>query len=123
MNQGIRAECLVVDDEPAIRRTISLVLQDFGFSVREAGDAETALAAIASERPDAIVADVRLPGMNGVELVRRVREGDGRRDLPIVLISAYEEPREHDADRFVSKPFDIEELAQIVAEMVERNGS
>lgn len=115
--------CLVVDDEPAIRRTISIVLRDLGVTVREAGDAETALVAVADHTPSAIVADVRLPGMNGVELVRRVREKDNTRDITIVLISAYDEPAEHDADLFVSKPFDIEELAEIVVQRIRPDGS
>lgn len=117
----METKCLIVEDEPAILRLVSIILKDLGCDILSAPDAESALEIVARTRPDLIIADVRLPGMNGVQLARRVRDGGGRlSSMPVLLMSAYGEPADHGCDGFLPKPFDIEDLAQFVGPYLAR---
>jgi two-component system nitrogen regulation response regulator GlnG len=107
----------VVEDESAIRRLIVVVLRDLGLETISAPDAETALGMLETASPDLIITDVRLPGMDGVEFTRRVKS-DGERKTPVLLTSAYGEPRGHQGDGFLPKPFDVDTLAEAVASFV-----
>ena len=83
------ARVLVVDDEPDLRWVLRGLFEDAGFEVTEAEDGEKALAAIAAATPDVVLTDVRMPRIQGLELLRELR----RRvpDLPVVLLSAVED--------------------------------
>jgi DNA-binding response OmpR family regulator len=96
---------------------ISAVLRGLGIDTIEVGDAETALAICRERDPSVMVVDVRLPGMDGTDLVHSLRH-DGPSNVPILLISAHGEPTEHEADLFLPKPFDIEDLAALVSILV-----
>jgi CheY-like chemotaxis protein len=110
--------CLVVEDESAIRRLIVVVLRDLGFETLSAPDAETALSLLDKSTPDLIITDVRLPGIDGVEFTRRVRESQRLAGTPVLIMSAYGEPRGHCGDCFIAKPFDVDGLAEVVAPYV-----
>lgn len=105
---------LLVDDEPAILRMVSLVLRGAGVETFTASDAEDALDLLRQRGFGLIVADVRLPGMDGVELTRIVKSDEDISSIPVLLMSAYGEPRDHDGDGFLAKPFDIEDLTESV---------
>lgn len=107
--------CLVVDDEPAILRLVSLVLRDLGYETLAATDAETAAGILAFRRPDLVITDVRLPGADGLELARRVKNAPRLQSTPVLLISAYGEPPSHEGDGFLPKPFDIDSLTEFVS--------
>lgn len=109
---------LVVDDEPAILRLVSMVLRDLGFETFTAKDAETAEALLETSKPDLVVTDVRLPGMDGVELCRRIKSSRRLKDTPVLLMSAYSEPPRHPGDGFIAKPFDISELEDAFSQFV-----
>jgi CheY-like chemotaxis protein len=79
-----------------------------------AEDAESALEIIERHRPDLIISDVKLPAMSGVELAHRVKSSQALGDTPVLLMSAFGEPKGHDADGFLAKPFDIADLAEFV---------
>ncbi len=111
---------LVVDDEPAILRVIAFVLRDMGCETYTAGDAERALDLLRSVRPKLIIADVKLPGMSGVELARRVKADEDLCSVPVLLMSAYGEPVFHPGDGFLPKPFDLEELSDLAAQYLAR---
>ena len=104
---------LVIDDEPSIRRFLRTVLENEGFSVHEAEDGHAALAAAAVLKPGVILLDLGLPGMDGVEVVRRLREWS---TAPVLVLSVRE--REEDkvhaldagADDYLTKPFGVAEL-------------
>lgn len=105
---------LVVDDKELMRDSVAGTLQRGGFKVRTAGDGESALASIASCRPDAVVTDLKMPGMTGLELLERIREIDD--ELPCVLMTAYGtvdtavQAMKLGAFDYVTKPFEGDEL-------------
>ena len=104
---------LVVDDEPQIRRVMSVSLPARGYVVRTASDGEQALDEIRKQAPDLVVLDLVMPGMGGLEVCRRVREFSS---VPIIVLSA--KGSESDkiaaldmgADDYVTKPFSLDEL-------------
>ena len=103
---------LVVDDEPDIRLVLSHVLADEGYHVHAAADGQEALDIIERESPDVIITDVRMPRVDGIELVRRLRAGG--RDLPIVIVSAHYAAVDLPGVRFVPKPFDLDHIVEAV---------
>lgn len=110
--------CLIVDDEPAILRLVTVVLQDMGCETLSAPNAEAALELLQSSEPDLIITDVKLPGIDGVELAHKIKEDELMGDTPVLLMSAYGEPRGHEGDDFLSKPFDIDSLIDFVSPYV-----
>jgi len=109
------ATVLVVDDEPAILRIIAVILKDLGCEAHTAPDAETALDLLRASKPDAIITDVRLPGIDGVELAHRVKMDPKLASTPLLLMSAYGEPVNHKGDDFLPKPFDIDQLTAFIS--------
>src|SRR5689334_15443354 len=81
----LNARILVVEDEPKTRATLVLYLEHAGFAVREAADGPTALALAAAERPDLVVLDRMLPGLDGLEVCRRLRADE---PLPVIFLTA-----------------------------------
>lgn len=112
---------LVVDDDPSVRSLLELVLQVEGFEVRAAAGGEQALAMIAERRPEVLLVDVMMPGMDGRALTRQLRTDPATADLPIVICSALADDRDawqawaSGANSFVSKPFDIDQLVEELA--------
>jgi len=104
---------LVVDDEPLIRRALTATLEAAGYAVIPAADGASALDAAALRQPDAVVLDLRLPDMDGVEVCRRLR---GWSDVPVIVLSALDAETEKidaldaGADDYVTKPWSAGEL-------------
>lgn len=120
----LRPTILVVEDDPAIREILVRLLTRRGYSVASAGDGEAALAAVDDTRPDLILLDVQLPGVDGFEVCRRIKQRPATRLTPVVLVTGLND-RPHKmrgieagADDFLSKPFDEEELTARVASLV-----
>ncbi|GAA0729537.1 response regulator transcription factor [Dactylosporangium roseum] len=115
---------LVVDDDPTVSDVVRRYLEREGFAVRLAGDGLSALAAYARERPDLLVLDLMLPGVDGLEVCRRLRERD--RDLPIIMLTALGEESDRvlgleiGADDYVTKPFSPRELVLRVQSVLRR---
>jgi class 3 adenylate cyclase len=110
-----RARILAVDDKPENVRLLEAILVPAGYEVIGASSGEEALAKVATDPPDLILADIVMPGMSGYELCRRLRADPGTAFLPIVTITASgsEEKKEAlqaGADDYVAKPFDKTEL-------------
>jgi DNA-binding NtrC family response regulator len=105
---------LIVDDERTLARAVKAFLAEQGYEVEVAGDAEQALGLLESLHPDVVFADVRLPGMSGVELLRRIREFDAT--TAVIIMTAYGsiegavEAVKLGAFDYVKKPIDLEEL-------------
>ncbi len=104
---------LVVDDEPQIRRVLRLALTSQGFDLRVAADGESALDTLRDWPPDLVVTDLSMPGVNGLELCRRIRQTSA---VPIIVLSVKGEERtkvaalDAGADDYVTKPFGMDEL-------------
>jgi DNA-binding response OmpR family regulator len=115
---------LVVDDEPAIVQVIRERLTREGFDVRAADSGESALAAIGEESPDLLILDLMLPGVDGFEVLRRLRQSG--HDLPIIVLTARDDDvdkivgLELGADDYVVKPFNPRELAARVRAVLRR---
>jgi two-component system KDP operon response regulator KdpE len=105
---------LVVDDEPAILRFLRAGLAAQGYVVSEAEEGRTALEAVRRQSVDLIVLDLGLPDIDGLEVIRRIREGGAA--IPIIVLSSRDdegakvEALDLGADDFVTKPFGIDEL-------------
>lgn len=112
---------LVVDDEPAILRLLSVALRGSGYDVLTAADAETAWDIVKSVKPRLILSDIRMPGMDGLELARRIRVDPDLNEVYIYLMSAYSPPSLAPSDGFISKPFDIEEVMATVGAFMEES--
>lgn len=116
---------LAVDDNPANLRLLSFLLTDEGYEVRTAVDAEEALVTLASWRPHLILMDLQLPGMDGIELTRRLKADASTRDVIILAVTAYamkgDEQRAIDAgcDGYLSKPIDTRGLRATLARIIE----
>jgi two-component system, OmpR family, response regulator ResD len=120
-----RGSVLVVDDEPTIGEIVSRYLQRSGYETRVAADGPQAIAAVASQRPDLIVLDLMMPGMDGLEVMRRVRERAERRTAIILLTAKGEESDRViglrlGADDYVVKPFSPAELVARVDAVLRR---
>lgn len=118
------ANVIIVDDEQSYRQLLSLVFETDGHSVRTAMNGREALNLLQADPADVIVSDVRMPDMDGIEMLRAVREEQP--DLGVVLMTAFasvETAREAfklGADDFIQKPFDVEELKLIVRKTLEK---
>lgn len=107
---------LIVDDSPTIVALLRRMMQQNGYETFEAGDGETALANVTDQMPDLIFLDIVLPGMNGFEVLRRLRRSVETRHIPVIMISGNELATEQfyaqriGADDFMKKPFSRSEV-------------
>jgi two-component system response regulator ResD len=126
MTEGhVRGSVLVVDDEPTIGEVVSAYLERAGYETRVAADGVAALEAVAERSPDLIVLDLMLPGLDGLEVMRRVRERRGRTSAIILLTAKGEESDRViglrlGADDYVVKPFSPAELVARVDAVLRR---
>lgn len=112
---------LVIDDSPANLKLIRVLLTAEGYEVLMAPDAESALTLLSTSRPQLILMDLQLPGMDGLALTRRLKSEPATRDIPIIAITAYamkgdeDKAREAGCDGYITKPIDTRALPAVVA--------
>jgi DNA-binding response OmpR family regulator len=122
MSSLLRPDVLVVDDDRGVREALRRGLALENFRVREAVDGRTACVEIANRPPSVVVLDVSMPGMSGIEVLRRLR-AEGRM-LPVCILSARDEVDDRvaglaaGADDYVVKPFSVAELAARLHAMI-----
>src|SRR5512139_3139989 len=117
------AQLLLIDDDDLLRRSLAFNLEKAGYRVSTAANAEDALLHSQRQRPDLVILDIGLPGMDGLEALRQFRE---RFHVPIIFLTARR--REFDqvlglelgADDYVTKPFDFDVLAARIKGVLRR---
>ena len=121
-----REKILVVDDEPDIVDAIAYQLKREGFRVSTAGDGAAALALALKELPDAIVLDLMLPEMDGLDVCRLLRQQEKTKRLPILMLTAKTEEADRivglelGADDYITKPFSVRELIARIKAVLRR---
>ena len=115
---------LVVDDEEGIRLLYREELEDEGYKIIDASSGEDCLKCLEEELPDLVLLDIKMPGMDGVEVLRSIKEK--KKDMPVILSTAYPHYK-HEfgtwaCDAYVVKSSDLTELKEIIKEVLAKNG-
>jgi len=116
---------LVVEDDPIHLKLAKLVLSAAGFYVRDAEAAEQAFQAISQQKPDVILLDLALPGMDGITLVRSLKADPGTREIPVIAVTSYENrfgekiALAAGCEAYLVKPIDTRRLPQLVHAVAE----
>jgi DNA-binding response OmpR family regulator len=119
-----RARVLVIDDEEAARRAVAEGLRELGWEVLEAGDGFSGLEAAVHGRPEVVLLDLRLPGLEGEQVLERLRQTS---QVPLIVISAKREEEDRvtaldmGADDYLVKPFTVRELAARIRAVLRRS--
>ncbi len=114
---------LVVDDSEAIRRSVSFILEQEGYSVVLASDGNEGVAQLSEGPFDLILTDVNMPNMDGIELIRQVRADEQHAFTPIVVLTTesqdkkMQEGKDAGATGWIVKPFDAEKLLGVVKKL------
>ncbi len=112
---------LLVEDNPVNRRLAEFLLRSQGYQVRAATNAQEAFDTIKAERPDLILMDVQLPGMDGLEATRKLKAEPTTRDIPVVAVTSYamkgdrEKALAAGCSGYITKPIDKDTFVQEVA--------
>ncbi len=114
---------LIVEDNARNRRLLKVLLRSYGYQVMEAQNGAEALRAVETGQPDLILMDIQLPGINGLELVKKIKDEFG--DIPVIAVTAYAMRGDRErilsagCDGYVSKPIDTRELPKVIAKTLE----
>lgn len=120
------AKIVIADDDADIRELVAFKLRHAGHEVVAVGDGTAAVEACDSERPDLVILDVMMPGMNGLDVARHIRADEALAGLAIILLTAraqesdIEQGFDAGADDYIVKPFSPRELASRVAAVLAR---
>jgi two-component system alkaline phosphatase synthesis response regulator PhoP len=115
---------LVADDEIHIVHVVTIKLRNNGYEVISAENGDEAFAMACKEKPDIIVTDFQMPGMTGVELVRKLRQNETTKDIPVVMLTARgfavedKEKEELEISEILSKPFSPKELLRSIEDIL-----
>jgi CheY-like chemotaxis protein len=123
LNTNLHAKTvLVVDDEPVLRAIMREILNEEGYAVIEAADGRVMLEIMTQERPDLVLMDVMMPGVDGREAYQQLRSRPEHRDVPVVMMSAAVQPHGLDPSiaGFMAKPFDLNQLVDLVVRLIGR---
>ena len=119
---------LIVDDNPTNMKLVAYLVRANGYDVATASDAESALVAIKEHKPRLILMDVQLPGIDGLELTRRLKADAETRDILIVAVTAYAMKGDQEralaagCDDYVTKPIDTRALPGTIARLLGMEG-
>lgn len=129
MPPGETARILVVDDNPDVREITEIALRRAGYAVRCAADGQSGLEALEDFQPDLVLVDIMMPGMNGLEMCRRMRELPAHRDRSVIVLSARTDTKDRiaglelGADDYLVKPVTTEELVARVRRKLARSAA
>lgn len=114
------AKILVVEDNEKNRRLLNLILASKGHAVSEAGDGREAIEQAAKNKPDLIIMDIQLPGMDGLEATRVLKGNSDTSGIKVIVLTAYamkgdrERFLEAGSDAYLSKPVNMEEMLSVI---------
>lgn len=115
---------LVVEDDPTLRRMITMFLRAAGYALREAADGPSGLAMAREGAADLVVLDLMLPGLNGWDVLRRLKRSPATMKIPVIVLTASvgaaltERARRLGAVRYLVKPLDIRTLVETVGDLL-----
>lgn len=115
---------LLIEDEPNIIEAISFILSRDGWAVATHSNGHDAVSVVQKNKPDLVILDVMLPGKNGYDILRELREHDDTRALPVLMLTAKGQIKDREmaeragASRFMTKPFSNAEVLNVVRELV-----
>lgn len=124
-NLNIPGEILIVEDTPASLQLLSELLTQAGYCVRQAQDGEMALVSAGERPPELVLLDIRMPGIDGYEVCRRLKADSSTRDVPVIFLSALHEPEDKvngfklGAVDYIEKPFHPDEVLARVRTHIE----
>lgn len=117
---------LVVDDEAKLLKAVAITLRGEDYDVTTASNGAEAIVSLSKTAPDLIVSDIRMPGMDGFQLAKTLRQNVRTEMIPIVFLTAKDERRDRlqslrsGVDAYLTKPFDPEELLIVIANILNR---
>lgn len=120
---------LIIDDERLIVKSTGMALKFFGFSSLEAQSGEIGLALAERDRPDLILLDIMMPGMDGWEVLARLKDGETTRDIPVIIFTAKEYANgpalalSKGASGYIAKPFEPDALRRLILRHLEKKGT
>lgn len=120
----MEARALVVDDDQLLLRLVELNLAKIGVKVYTAPSGREALRLAAAEKPDVILLDIMMPGMDGYEVLRQLKASGETRDIPVIMLTAKTGKEDRDkcmemgVEAYLTKPFKLEELRETVKKLV-----
>ncbi|MFH1353492.1 MAG: response regulator [bacterium] len=118
------AKILVVDDDTKIQMVVKIMLQKSGYEVRCVSSGLEAFQALAEYRPDMILLDVMMPGMDGYEVCRKLKADEKTKTIPVIMLTAlgmgedFEKALQNGADWYIVKPFNSRQLLSRVASLL-----
>ena len=113
---------LIIDDERPIRETLEMFLREKGYEVATSEDGKQGLEAVQRERPEIVILDIRLPGMDGLEVLRRIKEKG--EETQVIMITAYHDKEttkqamKLGAYEYIHKPLDADEFENAIEKVV-----
>lgn len=120
---------LVVDDDPRLLHIVAMYLGIEGYDVATANDGEAGLREVAAQRPDLIICDIMMPGLDGIEVCRRIRANPETAQIPVLMFSALssdddvERARLAGANHLITKPFNLVGLGSVVKSFFNAGGA
>ncbi len=118
------ATILIVDDSVSIRQSVRFILEQSGYTVMEAADGQEGLTRLAEKKADLVITDVNMPNMDGITMVRKIRETDGIKFVPILVLttesqgSVIEDGKKAGATGWIVKPFNDEKLVETIKKVL-----
>ena len=118
------ATILIVDDSVSIRQSVRFILEQSGYIVMEAADGQEGLKRLGEQKADLVITDVNMPNMDGITMVRKIRETDGIKFVPILVLttesqgSVIEDGKKAGATGWIVKPFNDEKLIETIKKVL-----
>ena len=115
---------LVVDDEEDIRTLLTTSFESQGYQIISAADGTQGWEMLKNHKPDLLITDINMPGIDGIELLKKVREDSDLKDMPVIMLTGKSADEEilsglsHGADHYITKPFTIKTVLNTVKMML-----